>query len=78
MTYTFDTAKLTSAILSTVPKWETKLNRSSPTYSNGLWCVIKLISDGNLRQAEHKMATRIGRVATKAYKTEKELQAIGQ
>ena len=74
----FNTAKLTAAVLAVTPQWEQKLDSNSPIYSNQLWCTVKCIADGNFRQAEHKMASRIGRVATKAYKKEKELQAMGQ
>ncbi len=81
MPYTFNTAQLAAAILNTYGhrgEWVSLLNRESPKYNNALWCTIKLISDGNLRQAEHKMSSRIGRKAAKAYKQAKELQAIGQ
>ena len=81
MPYTFNTAKLAAVILNTFGErgeWVSLLNRESPKYNNELWCTIKLISDGNLRQAEHKMASRIGRKAHKAYKQAKEIQAFGQ
>ena len=72
---TYNTALLVSSILATFGNgWGDMLNKDSANYNLQLWTTIYLLSEGNMKQAQHKMATKIGRKACAAYKEEKERQ----
>lgn len=71
----YNTALLTAAILGTRPTGIAELETNS-----ALWATIHNLANDNLRQAEHKMTTKIGKKSKDAYFTEKkrQLRAAGQ